>query len=552
VPDFGFVGESYTARSIYQDDQELYNWYPEIDERRGEDRRGVLALYPVPGKITIITLPDLAEVRALSVLSGSTIMLAVCGASVYSISTGFVATFVGSLGTTSGPVSIADDGIWAMLADGTARYAFNRATNVLTPMTAPTFTATISGTTMTVTAVTAGVIGPFQAFTGAGVTGGSSITAGGPLWPGQTGTLTISPSQGPLGPVTMTATDGGFSNSGYVTEVDTFFIYTQPGTNNWGSSSSLSPVSPSVPPAISQKDGAADNLVSLIINNREAYLLGERTTEVWVDAGTFPFPFARLPGTSSQHGCAAPYSVVRLGTSFAWLSKDDRGQGYVYQMNGYVPQRISTYAVETAISSYAVVADARAYSYQQGGHEFYVLTFPSADVTWTYDETTKMWHKRAFRDSLNVLHRDRGNCAAVFANKVVVGDWQNGQLYQLSLTTYTEADGTAIWRMRRCPHLTSDLKRVSHYELQLQFQPGVGLVTGQGSNPQAMLLWSDDGGSTWSNQHWTSVGVIGAYKNRAIWRRLGMARDRLYQVEVSDPVNFTIVSANLISETEAH
>jgi hypothetical protein len=223
----------------------------------------------------------------------------------------------------------------------------------------------------------------------------------------------------------------------------------------------------------------------------------------------------------------------------------------VYEMVAYVPRRISTYAVENAITSYGIISDARAYSYQQGGHEFYVLTFPSADVTWVYDITSQLWHKRGWRDNLNVLHRDRGNCGTVFSNKVVIGDWQNGNLYFHDLTNYTD-NGQPIWRMRRAPHLTSDLKRVSYQELQIQFQPGVGLVAGQGSNPQAMLTYSDDGGSTWSNQHWTSVGAIGNYKNRARWQRLGMARDRIFQVEVSDPVNFTIISANLRAQAEAH
>jgi hypothetical protein len=71
------------------------------------------------------------------------------------------------------------------------------------------------------------------------------------------------------------------------------------------------------------------------------------------------------------------------------------------------------------------------------------------------------------------------------------------------------------------------------------------LVSGQGSDPQAMLRWSNDGGSTWSSEHWVSIGAIGQYRNRAIWRRLGMARDRVFEVVVSDPVYAAVISANL-------
>ena len=155
----------------------------------------------------------------------------------------------------------------------------------------------------------------------------------------------------------------------------------------------------------------------------------------------------------------------------------------------------------------------------------------------------------------------------------MVGDWQNGIIYQIDANNYTD-NGGEIRRLRRCPHLVTDLQRQFFDELQIQFQPGVGLsgvlvsstspasavagyataglaIAGTGQiatlavNPKAMLRWSNDGGSTYSNEHWTSIGLQGKYKNRAIWRRLGTARDRIYEVVVTDPVKAVIVSANL-------
>jgi hypothetical protein len=293
--------------------------------------------------------------------------------------------------------------------------------------------------------------------------------------------------------------DGPFIPTGRVDTVDNFIIYNLPGTNEWGCTDLKSINSNGLNFAF--KDSSPDNLISLIVNRREAYLLGERTTEVWTDVGTFPFPFGRLAGTTSQHGCLAPASVARLG-------------------------------------------------YQQEGHEFYMLTFPTADRTWVYDLTTDLWHKRASRDGNNVLHRHASNCAAVFQNEIVVGDYLNGNLYVFDRAKYAD-DLTinvtaAIPRIRRCPHLTSDLRRQFFHDFQIQFQPGVGLETGQGMNPQAMLRWSDDGGSTWGNEHWASIGAVGKYKNRCRWPGpLGQARDRIFEVVVSDPINAVIVSANL-------
>ena len=220
-------------------------------------------------------------------------------------------------------------------------------------------------------------------------------------------------------------------------------------------------------------------------------------------------------------------------------------------MNGYFPTRISTHAVENTLVDQNI-SDAVAYTYQLEGHETYVISFPTLDLTWAYDVTTGLWHKWLWVDSNNVYHRHRTQCSALFQGVVLAGDWQNGQIYKLDLTNYTD-NGDTIRRLRRAPHLVSDLQREYFEELQIQFQPGVGLtgittpLNGEvvGANPQAMLRWSNDGGSTWSSEHWASIGLIGKYQNRIIWRRLGWSRDRIFEVVVTDPIKAVIVSANL-------
>ena len=394
---------------------------------------------------------------------------------------------------------------------------------------------------------------------------------------GGTGTYVVSTSQTvasttlyALNFSVMPANDGPFQGADVVDTVDNYFVYNRPGTQQWGSSNILSPISSAL--AFSSKDGSPDNLVSMIVNNREVYLLGEASSEVWIDSGLFPFAFQRIPGTSSQHGIVAKFSVARLGNAFAYLSRNNRGQAQIMMMTGYVPTRISTHAVENTLAD-QYVSDARAWTYQLEGHEVYVISFPTLDLTWAYDISTGMWHKWLWVDDNNVFHRHRGNCHANFQNINLVGDWENGNLYQLDPLNYTDS-GNEIRRVRRAPHLVSDFQRQYFSELQILFQPGVGLsglITGstsptngvagvgiaglaiagqaniatQGADPQAMLRWSNDGGSTWSNEHWTSIGTQGAYKNRAIWRRLGMARDRIFEVVVTDPIKAVIVAANL-------
>lgn len=613
MPDFGFVGSSYEAPSIYQDAQECINFFPEVDPTKPQGDRGVVALYPTPGLSSLVLFQNQQEVRGMVTLSGGSVMVAVCGPYVYAITSNFIGTLVGQLNTSTGRVGITDNGVNAYIVDGTNRYTWR----ISSPATA-VFTGSISGTTLSVTGITNGTIAAGQSLLGVGVTAETVITAlgsgsgglgtytinlsqtvtsrqmnsaavgaqvtgaisgttltvatvtSGTLYVGQTiqgtgvtaltiitalgtgsggaGTYTVSTSQTVssttlygLNFSQLPTTDGAFTGGTNVDIVDNYFVYNRPDTQQFGCSNVLSPISGST--NFSSKDGAPDNLVTLIVDHREIYLLGETSSEVWVDQGTSPFPFTRIPGTSTQHGIAAAFSVSRLGNSFAYLARNNRGTAQIVQMNGYVPQRISTHAVENSLTG-QTITDAVAWTYQLEGHEVYVISFPTLQLTWCYDIATGMWHKWLYTNNLGQYERCRGNCAAVFQGYVLVGDYSNGKIYHLDRNVYTD-DGQNVKRMRRAPHLTTDLQRQYFEELQLQFQPGVGLSTGQGDDPQAMLRWSSDGGSTWSSEHWTTIGKIGKYTNRAIWRRLGTARDRIFEVTVSDPVKAVIVSANL-------
>jgi hypothetical protein len=549
MPDFGFVGDAYEAASIYQDAQELINWYCEVDKNDASTapgqpaQRGVMALYPTPG-LTFISQPgQITAVRGLHTLSGKKNMLAVIGGSLYSFDINFNPTFAGSLTTTAGNISIADNGIQAMIVDGANRYSYstNGSSNAV-------FTGSIAGGILTVTAITSGTVIVGQILTGSGITTGTAITYA-LSGTGGLGTygVSVTPS---ASSTTITATagltllptsDGPFTGGDLVECVDNYFIYNYPGTQQWGASNALSTTSPAL--SFASKFTSSDNLVALNVNNRIVYLLGEITSEAWSDIGAFPFPFGLIPGSTTQHGCAAKMSLAQVGDTFAFVSQDVKGQGIIVMMEGYGMRRISNHAVEHSISN-KTISDAIGYSYQLRGHEFYVVTFPTIDLTWVYDLTTDKWHKWLSVDNNGQYHRHRSNCACVFNGQIIVGDYQNGSIYSLSNSVYTE-NGNPIRRMRRCPHVRADLQRIYFDSLQIQFQPGIGLQTGQGTTPKAMLRWSTDGGSTWSNEHWKSIGTVGSYKNRAIWRRLGYSRDMVFEVSVSDPVNAVIVSANL-------
>jgi len=297
-------------------------------------------------------------------------------------------------------------------------------------------------------------------------------------------------------------------------------------------------------------EGSPDGLVAINVDHREAWMFGTDSIEVWYDAGLADFPLTRIQGAFNEIGCVAAFSVAKLDNGLFWLGTDARGQGIVYRANGYTGQRVSTHAIEYAIAQYRDISDAVAYTYQQEGHAFYVLTFPTGNATWVYDVATQAWHERAgwYNGSFT---RHRSNCQCNYEGNTIVGDFENGNIYKMTLNVYADNDQPQKWlrSWRALPSGQNNLKRTAHHSLQLDCESGTGLANGQGDDPQVMLRWSDDGGHTWSNEHWSPMGKIGAYYQRVFWRRLGMTlklRDRVYEVSGTDPVKVAIMGAELI------
>lgn len=332
---------------------------------------------------------------------------------------------------------------------------------------------------------------------------------------------------------------------GHVAWQDGYFIHTVPSTGRF-QISGLNALTYNALD-VATAEGRPDNLVTVISANRLLWLFGELSTEVWWNSGEADFPFARNQAAFIETGTAAAGSCVRAGGSVAWVGNDERGKGTVWHARGDQPVRISTHAVEHALSGYSLLSQASAFAYQQGGHEFYQLSVPASNIdtggTWVYDFSTGLWHERSHLGQRGD-EPHRAWVGTVAHGLMVVGDRQDGRLYTYELAHYLD-DGQPIRRMRQTAHISQGEKRLRFHSLELQAAPGVGLASGQGSSPTVWLSWSDDGGHTWSNEHEATLGGQGKYETRAIWRRLGVGRDRVFRVSMSDPVPVTWLGAEL-------
>lgn len=359
-------------------------------------------------------------------------------------------------------------------------------------------------------------------------------------------------------------------------EIDGYFLGLQKSTGTFYLSGLFDGLSWD-PLDFAKKQGAADRTLAFLCDHREIWLFGGQTIEAWYNSGNPDFPFQRLPGAFAEMGIAAPASACRVDNTIFWLGSDYRGGGMVWKVNGYTPSRVSNHSIEYLISTYPRIDDAVGFTWQQDGHAFYQLWFPTAQATLVFDASTHMWHERTWWEPVHgIAEAHRASCHVYAFGKHLVGDRDLGIIYEQSPSFYDD-DGVKIRRVRTAPHISNDMKWMFHQSLQIDMQVGIGLdgfnglnavtwneetrtwqdvsetwdsigglsVALAGYDPQVVLQYSDDGGHTWGNEMAGSAGKIGETNWRVRWNRLGRSRDRVYRVVITDPVKVALIDAYL-------
>lgn len=277
---------------------------------------------------------------------------------------------------------------------------------------------------------------------------------------------------------------------------------------------------------VARRSQGSDAWRALVVQPPNLWLFGSQTTEVWYNSGAADFPFVQIPNAFLDVGVAAPFSATPFDGGIAWLGATRAGTRMAYRSVQFTAQRISTHGTEYQWSLYPTVEDAIGYSYQEAGHLFYVLTFPTAGHTWAYDAATQQWHERgAWHGGTGDYMAHPGRCHAVTDTGVhLIGSETDGTLFQQTLNHHRFGNDIRRW-MRRVPTLSAERQRLFFGALELAMEVGVG----PDAAAQVDLRWSDDGGRTWSNVHAGSAGPIGAYQERVTWQRLGSSRSRQFE-----------------------
>lgn len=459
------VGGSYQMRSLPLDAQRTINLFPVADQQGAEPS----ALYGTPGLSLFSTAGTGAIRGCFSPANGRAFV--VSGNALYEIDSAGTATSRGTLNTSSGAVTMADNGFQLMIVDGTNGYIFTYLTNVFVQIT-----------------------------------------------------------------------DGDFPSPKYVSFVDGYFVVTKNNSGQFYISALYDGLTWAALDFASA-ESSPDDLSAAVPFVGQLGLMGHDTLEIWRNTGDSTFPFSRISG-STPIGTIAPNTIQSLDTSVYWVGNTIEGSGIVYKAQGFTPQRISTDAIEKILQAEPNPELLRAWTYQQEGHAFYVITGGSLSTSLVYDIATGIWHERAYLNSSGVFEQHLGSCCMYAFNKQLVGDRITGKIYELSLDVFSD-NGDEIKRVRTFPHLVDELKRVRYNNLQLLVETGTGLQSGQGSDPQLSLRISKDGARTWSDYYTTGMGAVGDYRKEVNFRRLGIQQQMTFEVSISDPVKVSLIGAYL-------
>jgi len=578
------LGAGIAGRSKAVSAQKRQNLFLEVKPEKDKTN---LAAYPTPG-LTLFANAGKNPSRGLWWLQSLNLLYSVNANKLIEIDKNGVAIERGTLSTAEGTVSISDNAQQIIIVDGQNGYIYEPKTlqlsylaiagNIVTvtenatnrhandkveilvtagPAISGTYTVNfplINATALVVgTQYTINSVGTsdFQLVGAQNNEVGTSFAATGATI--GTGTCTLSNEWNFTIPTTIATgagglqvinnfrqiTAAGFPGGNTVTFLDGYFIVNSPNTRQFYLSQLYDGFTWNAL-SFASKEAYTDNLEAVAVDNSCLVLLGFISQEYWQDIGAYPFPLLRIPGSPTDMGVAARWSIARCNGELIYLGRARRGGLSVVTIQNYRPVTVSTPDLDFLFNEYVNPSDAIAFSYRQNGHEFYQISFQQQGVTWLYDATSQVWSTLLS----GATTRHYANFGCQFDFHVITSDYRNGNLYILDPASYTD-NGDLIARELITPHffVNTSFNKLHIYRLRLDMEQGGGLNDGQGQNPQVMLQVSRDGGYTWGDEMWATCGAQGDFLSRAEWRRLGVSRNYVFKFRITDPIKTVLIGA---------
>lgn len=286
-----------------------------------------------------------------------------------------------------------------------------------------------------------------------------------------------------------------------------------------------------------------DPIKAAFVLRNQVFIFGSQTVEPFQNIGGTGFPFQRINGGALQKGILAPLSITELQGNMVWVGSSVNEGPAIWISSGGQPKRISTRAIENQLRTFTdeQIQDSVVVKYSQSGSYFVAWSFTD-QTTFVYDFSSQLWAERSSR--IDITDRIWRPASIVDAyGELFVGDRFSNKIGIIDKEVFTEYTEDIIG-IFTTPPIDNDGQPFFMDSIELFVESGTALTTGQGSDPEIRMTFTDDGGRTFSNSTSRKAGKIGENDTRVIWNRLGrVSRQRAFEFKMSDPVKRVIIKA---------
>lgn len=284
-----------------------------------------------------------------------------------------------------------------------------------------------------------------------------------------------------------------------------------------------------------------DDILRVVVFKDIVVFFGADGIDPWWNSGQGNPPFDPVQGLNRPYGLAGRLAVDTTD-EFLYFVDDQRTPR---RLVGAQVNNIGNPALAQEWDSYVRVDDAVVFAYVIDQKNMCQFNFPAANRSWLYHEESGSW----FQLSSGIDNRrHRGQAHLFIYGKNLIQDHSNGNLYELDFDTFTD-NGEVVQRKRSTATIHAGLfgepgKEIFFDKVEFVIETGVGVATGQGSDPQLMVRFTDDGGRTFSAEQWVPVGAGGEYRTLVELFEQGRAVSRIYELAYSEPTRFSLIDAH--------
>tara|TARA_R110002126_G_scaffold101189_10_gene233199 strand:- start:458 stop:1855 length:1398 start_codon:yes stop_codon:yes gene_type:complete len=278
-----------------------------------------------------------------------------------------------------------------------------------------------------------------------------------------------------------------------------------------------------------------DDMKAVYAYKQQVYAFGADSIQPMYNSGSGNPPYSFILNATQEIGLDAIHSICS-NNNFAYFLGSDLS---IYQISGLSTRAIGNPAIGQAIEKYAETSDAFGVCFTLDNTNFYMLSFPTGNQTWLFNESAGVWTNLAY--GTGGAQHLISSYESVYG-KHLVADRRNGNIYELDFDTHTD-NGEVIQRRRDTVSISGSTfgkpgAEVFMNFLRLEVESGTSLVTAES---QIIMQYSDDNGRSWSSERWLSIGQQGEYRHELVWWGMGTFRNRMFRFTMTDAIKWVLI-----------